>query len=146
MTKYRDTLQYLAFIEALKQRFRWEIPCINTPSDIFEIEKLPKDKWKYRLKGNEEWIDSSTLSILAALDRNDVNLSFFKQQLRESILSTAVHSYDVVQEACNLIGEDNVYAKIEDEHSRLEEEVEHLIEGDLDFNSLLKVVRGSKKE
>ena len=80
------------------------------------------------------------------LDQNDVNLSFFKQQLRESILSTAAHSYDVVQEACNLIGEDNVYAKIEDEHSRLEEEVEHLIEGDFDFNPLQKVVRNIKKD
>ena len=125
MTKNRDTLQYLVFIEALKQRFRWETPCISTPSDIFEIEKLPKDQWRYRLKGTEEWIDSNTLIILTALDKNDLNLSFFKQQLRESILSTAAHSYDVVQEACKLMGEDNVYAKIEDEYSRLEEEVEY---------------------
>lgn len=144
MTKYRDTLQYLAFIEALKSRFRWEIPCIGDPSAIFEIEKCPKDRWRYKPKGTAEWIDSSTVSILSALDKNDVNLSFFKQQLRESILHMTVHSYDVVQEACNLLGEDTVYSKIEEEHTRLEEEVEGLIEGDFDYSPLLKVVRKEK--
>lgn len=145
MTKYRDTLQYLAFVEVLKSRFHWEIPCISDPTAVFEIEKCPKDKWRYRPKGTEEWIETSTVSILGALDKNDVNLSFFKQQLRESILHMVVHSYDVVQEACNLLGEETVYSRIEEEHVKLEEEIEQLIDTDFEYSPLFKVVRGIKE-
>ncbi len=146
MNKYRDTLQLLAFIEALKSRFRWEIPCISEPTEIFEIEKGVKDSWRFRVKDSNDWIDSSTLTILSTLDKNDVNLSFFKLQLRESILTNAAYCYNVVQEACSLLGEDEVYAKIEDDHHRLEEEISYLIEGDLEISPLSHVIKGIKKE
>ena len=142
MTKSKDTLQLLNFIDTLKQRFRWEIPSINEPTDIFEIEKVTKNIWRYRLTTSPEWIESSTSTLLSALDKNDVNLSFFKQQLRESIMSSITYSYNVVQEACLLFGEDEVYNRLEEEYNKLEEDLDNVIQGD--FRLIQKKVQKRK--
>jgi hypothetical protein len=109
-------------MENLKSRFVWDIPCVAEPSDIFEIEKTTKGIWRYRLKDTDEWFEYTALDLLKSLDQNDVNLSFFKQQLTNTILSSARQSYEVFQQACSLLGEDAIYSKIEEEYSRDNEE------------------------
>jgi UDP-glucose 6-dehydrogenase len=98
------------------------VPCVTEPSDIFEIEKTTKGIWRYRLKNTDEWIESMALDLLKSLDQNDVNLGFFKQQLANTILVSATQSYEVFQQACNLLGEEAIYSKIEEEYSRDNEE------------------------
>lgn len=142
--RFQDTHQLLLFVETLQQRFRWEIPCINEPSDIFEIEKLAKDRWRYRLANSSDWIDCNTLSIIDSLDKNDVNISFFKKQLTQSIFSQVTFCYDIVQDACQLFGEDQVYKTIEDEQTRLAEQVELMLDQQTNSSPKLTVIKSNK--
>lgn len=143
MTSYEDILRYITFIEALRSNtsLTWTISC--SESDSFDIEWFvleEKSIWRYKSSSSEDWIETSSANLSNALLRNGADLDRFQALLSDTILSKVSYAYDLVQEACVLFGEDNVYGKIEQQHCLLEQEIERLTKGDnyLTFLRLIK--------
>ena len=123
----KELPQLLTLVESLKlnDSVGWKIPCTNDPSDFFDLEINLMDGqyfWQFKNFKTDDWVHSTSTNLIKSLENNDINLDNLAAQLKVFILSKISHSYELVQHACQIFGEELVYDSIEDHYEKLDQE------------------------